>query len=301
MKAFVTAPHGLSRAMTRVANALTFHSPSDVEIVQDRMVADLVVLHTIGYPETLEFIEMLMKQNKKFAIIQYCFKTTQRPTAKDWMPLWQEASVVWSYYNLAKASLDENILPEANFYHSPLGVDPIFKSQIGSSLNHRPIGVMTSGFVSANCAEAIEEVAWAATKNNLSVVHLGPKNVVGMRNIPLNWTSIHNIPDDKLAEYYAKSMWVSGLRHGEGFELPVLEGLICGARPLVFDRPDMTQWFEDYAVKIPEYSDEVLIEELSQIFKYQPKPVSLEERKEIAARFSWEPIVEGFWRKLREA
>ncbi len=301
MKAFVTAPAGLSRAMTRVATALNIHSPNSVEVMPCTEKSDLIVLHVIGFPETLEVTERLKDAGKKYAIIQYCFKTTQKPTAKDWMPIWKGAELVWSYYNLEKACLDEQILPEANFYHSPLGVDNVFIQRLYSPQYQRPIGVMTSGYVSHPAAEAIEEVAWAASKNNMSVVHLGPKHVVGMKHVPLNWTSIHNITDDKLSEYYSQSSWVSGLRHGEGFELPVLEGLVCGARPLVFDRPDMTQWFEDYAVKVPEYSDDVLIEELANIFKYQPKPVSIQERQEIINNFSWRPIAEEFWRRLSEA
>jgi glycosyltransferase involved in cell wall biosynthesis len=80
--------------------------------------------------------------------------------------------------------------------------------------------------------------------------------------------------------------------------MPVIEGLACGARPIVFDRPDMTHWYEGHAVFIPECSGPELVEVLTDLLKYNPTPVKETERAEILARFDWSTIVKRFWEYL---
>ena len=57
-------------------------------------------------------------------------------------------------------------------------------------------------------------------------------------------TYSNNADDKTLAKYYSQCEFVSGLRRIEGFELPVIEGLLCGARPICFDIPDYRHWFD---------------------------------------------------------
>ncbi|HWI70162.1 MAG TPA: hypothetical protein VNS88_17650, partial [Nitrospiraceae bacterium] len=78
----------------------------------------------------------------------------------------------------------------------------------------------------------------------------------------------------------------------------VLEGLMCGARPIVFDRPDMRQWYEGHAVFIPECSGPDLTQELIEVMSHEPDPVMSIEREIILERFSWKPIVRGFWEQV---
>lgn len=281
MKVYCESYAHLSRAMWRVSEALKRHAPSNVEFVQIKEEADLEVLHVIG-PDALDYAS----PSRYTAVIQYC---TNKAEPKMWWPLWERASVVWSYYDLAA------FMPRgANFYHSPLGIDPPFLERMGN-IGPRSIGVVTSGYVSGNGAEAIEDAAQAASLAGLTTTHIGPSGVEVSRPFPKGWRSLFAISDAHLAEVYQRARWVSGLRYVEGFELPAIEGLSRGARPIVFDRPDMRQWYEGHAVFVPECSGPPLVDALRWVFSEQPLPVTREERETVVAKFDWGIIAEGFW------
>lgn len=200
---------------------------------------------------------------------------------------------MWSHYDLS-----DKMPAGSAFYHAPLGVDgEVFRG----NGHDRDLGVMTSGTVAGPEAESIEEVADAAWACGLKVVHLGPRQVVGMniRN-EYTWKSIDGVQDSKLAEYYGRCKWVSGLRQIEGFELPVIEGLACGARPIVFDRPDMRRWYDGLAVFVPVCHGNELVNRLVDIFLTDPEPVSDAERALVLERFRWSSIAKGFWSRLLE-
>src|SRR6187431_1928603 len=100
MKVFVDAPDGLSRAMGRVAKALREYAPPGIQVVATENVADIVILHVVGYPDTLEAVERLRDEGKAYGLIQYCLRSTQRPDTGSWLELWKDAEIVWSYYDL---------------------------------------------------------------------------------------------------------------------------------------------------------------------------------------------------------
>ena len=289
MKVFVDPPRTMSQAMFRVANALKSFAPREIEIVRRRELADLQVMHVIG----IDAVDYAASWNKHYAVLQYCVETGGN--IDTWHPLWFNADLVWSYYKL------DDLVGYERFYFAPLGVDGrIFYS------NGRPrtTGVFTSGYVSGEVAEAIEEMTVAADRLNMSVTHLGPVPVVGEDLHPMptpsRWRSLVGISDKELAGEYAQSLWVSGLRHVEGFELPAVEGLACGARPIVFDRPDMRQWYYGHAEFVPESTGEDLVDHLMKILSKPPEPVTPGERALVLARFSWEKFAEGFWMRLLE-
>ncbi len=281
-------PIGLhSRAMVRVAEALTAYAPPDINVVDQPERADLSILHAIG-PGLFERID----ENQPRAVIQYCFKTAGY-TLERWQEIWKGSEVVWSYYDLAPYGGDRDF----SFYYAPLGVDAPFTT---AKLNGqaRTIGVMSSGYVSGPACEAIEEIAWAADTAGLHVVHLGPSNVVGMPEKKNNWAAVSGISDEELAQLLRTTKWVSGLRHIEGFELPVLEGLMCGARPIVFDREETREWYDGHAVFVPETVGDRLVDSLSTVLSRDPEPVTEKERARVAARFDWAQIAPAFWRRL---
>lgn len=287
MKVYVDPlPKSLSIAMYRVALALRKTAPDNVEIVSRPELADVQVLHAIG-PDALNVL-----QAPHYAVLQYCVWTGAADPRVFW-PLWQNALLVWSYYKL------EGVLqPHVPFYHSPLGVD-------GSVFSDRPwvprdIGCMSSGYVSGPAAEAIDEVAQAASRMGMSVVHLGPAHIEGMQFYPPTWSNIMRVSDLELATYYRRAKWVSGLRHAEGFELPVIEGLACGARPIVFDRPDMREWYAPYAVFVPESNGEELIRHLMHVFSHEPGFVTQPDRDKLLHTFNWVTTAQGFWSRVCE-
>lgn len=274
-------PEDLSRAMYRVANALTVHAPARIEIVDDLADADLQVLHTIGLG-AWRWIEA-----PRYAMIQYCL-TSAPPTPdspRTFDGLWADAELVWSYYPI------EHRLNGTPFYHAPLGIDHEFtKSALPTN---RTVDVVTSGYVSSAHGEAIEEVAIAAGQLDKTVVHVGPPSVVYPS--PPGWNSVSGIKDPVLAALYRRAKWVSGLRHTEGFELPCVEGLACGARPIVFDRPDMRQWYDGLAVFVPECHGDALVDELVKVLSTTPDPVTDNERSRVLDVFDWSKIAAGFW------
>ena len=264
-------------AMTRVTKALKRYAPPNLQFLdfhEDK--PDFQVIHTIG-ANALDNVRA-----PRYAVIQYCWKTAGEV---NWADFWARAGCVWSYYDLSAFC--------PGFYLAPLGVDQAFRDEPRAEI--RDLGVVSSGYLTGDAAEPILEVADAALVSGLQVRHLGPEKVEGMdRRVESSWKSIHGINDAELARVYARSRWVSGLRYVEGFELPVIEGAACGARPIVFDRPETRQWFGHFASFIPECSGDRLVEVLTDLFRREPAPVPSERVK---AHFNWEPIVTEFWKR----
>lgn len=290
MKVYLDAPKHLSRAMHRVTKALAKYGQHEVVTSQDQ--ADFVLLHVIGYPETVEAVKAL-QPGQTYGIVQYCMRSTQRSNTQDWLSLWRNAAIVWSYYDLRELMFQDHVATTAPFYYAPLGVDDVFAKAFRPTDRH--IDCVTTGYVSTPSAEAIEEVALAAAQLKMNVVHVGPSNVEGMATPPEGWVAYLDVSDEQLGYLYRRSRYVSGLRHGEGFELPALEGLCCGARPIVFNRSEMKKWYGDHVIFVQETSGPELVQRLVEVLKQPPRPVSLEERQRLLAAFSWERIAGGFW------
>lgn len=287
MKVWLQPPAELSLAMHRVSRALGNHLPTGAELALNESDADFVLLHVIGFQDVPEVVAKLEARGQKFAIMQYC----RGHLRDEWEKVWSRAACVMSYYDLQ---------PEGrfNFYHSPLGVDPVFvaRGQSATESNLRNYSILTSGYVAGPGAEAIAEPVEAAhLAGYQESVHLGPAPV-GM-TVPSYMRLVHGIPDTELAEIYTTCHWVSGLRHVEGFELPAVEGLVCGARALVFDRAEMRQWYGEHAVYVPECSGQELIDLLVPLFHAPPTLVTLSERRAVAARFDWKTIAAGLWER----
>jgi glycosyltransferase involved in cell wall biosynthesis len=109
------------------------------------------------------------------------------------------------------------------------------------------------------------------------------------------------ITDLELVKLYSKCKYVSGLRHIEGFEYPVIEGLACGVRPIVFDRKETRQWFGKYALFVEECSGSRLVDQLKTILGgLRYLSVEDEERNVVLREFDWLKIAGGFWRMFND-
>lgn len=282
----VDAPSGLSRAMTRVAKALKAHAPSNIKCT-NQADADLVVLHVVGYEDTVAAVERLKARHKAYAILQYCLRTTQKPDVADWMPLWEDAHFTYSYYDLNRLATEDGFPVVPRFFRASLGVDSnVFRRRTV----HKSYVAAMSGYVAAS--ECLNEVVTAAERVNARVFQLGPR----LHGMPMHVVDARlGISDADLSRYYSASDYVTGLRRTEGHELPAAEGLCCGARPVLFDQPHYRDWFGQHAVYIPEGSNEGVVESLVKVFSEDPGPISDAEIEEARSRFHWPTFADKVW------
>jgi glycosyltransferase involved in cell wall biosynthesis len=132
----------------------------------------------------------------------------------------------------------------------------------------------------------------AAQGLGLDVQHLG--STLGRPGV----ACYVDVSDQDVARLYQRSRYVSGLRRIEGFELPAAEGLLCGARPILFDRPHYRKWYGDLAVYIPEEPRPQAQASIADVLAGPYRCVTAEERDAAAAWFSWERVCRGFWEQI---
>lgn len=293
MRACVYASENLSGAMRRIELALILHAPAGVECVRAAEMADLVVLHAVGHPDTLEAVRQAQGRGQRYAIIQYCVRSTQEPCTSEWLEMWAGAELVWSYYDLIELMAEDGLSLEGfRFFHAPLGVDSATFVQY-PTVGER-FAMLSSGYVAES--ECVLEVAEAARRIGRRSFHLGPP----MAGFGPHVEQQLGITDDELARIYSRCDAVAGLRRVEGFEMPAAEGLCCGARPIVFDAPHYRQWFDDWAVFVPELDPPELTDVLEEILRAGVEPVTREERRAAAALFDWGTILPAFWQAATE-
>lgn len=252
-----------SKAIGRLDKALHMYAPADVTWT-DYDNADLVIIPVIGRRNHVwRLAGELLKQGRKYAIIQLSLRSTRNPDPNDWQEIWENAQVVWSYY-----WLDGNF----NFYLSPLGADP----KLFYPLNYprdRLVG-MTGTYTRAECLWEVEKAA---------------------RNVGARALKIRAETDEELNQQYNRCLYISGLRHKEGFEMPAVEGMLAGTRPILFDTPDFRRWYDGIAVFIPEGNVLHTVNQLTKLFSAEPEPVLPKEVMYTRYRFDWEHIIHGFF------
>lgn len=262
-----------SIAIERTVEALRMYAPSGVQFVESPEKADVVVIQVNGRLEHLR--SRIKEMRKPYVLVQHAYKSTMNPDPMDWIDVWERAELVWSHHDLPMMK---------NLYHSPLGVSPwLYRSPI-----ERRFLICTSG--PSYLTESVRECIIAAEGYG-QVLHLGP-------NVKRHHKHVHcvtGVPDSELALLYSATAYVSGLRRVEGFELPAAEGLCCGARPILFDRPHYRRWYGDLAEYVPERPREEVISSLKDIFHSPYRTVTQEERQTAMSRFDWRTIIHKFY------
>ena len=293
MKVYLTPPQP-SRGLQRIADALTRYAPPQVTITTFHDEADLVVIYAIGRRERIAGqTRHLLEKGRKYAVIQVCLRSTMSPFTKDWFEVWRGAELVWSYYDLQRAiNIDVThgrpYLKLGNFLHAPLGVDSSVFYPRDRPRFYYIVG--TSGL--SRLQESVRECMIAAETCDRRVFHLG-RQVTGKDFVDC----AEGLTDDQLAHRYSGCEFVSGLRRKEGFELPAAEGLLCGARPILFDTPDYRWNYKEWAEYIHEGTRQEVVDQLVQLFKQGARPVIEAERQEAATWFNWERVCGEFWRR----
>ncbi len=285
-----TAP---SRALTRIADALETSVPALAQVTDDPEAADLTVLQVIGRQDAVTArATALRRQKRAYAVLQLVLRSTQRPSTAGWLNIWDGATAVWSYYDLQAAILADGFTLHAQelerkLYHAPLGADAsIFRMPAAAEKTYW-LGTTGASWMT----ESVREAHMAAWLGKAATWHLGPVHRRGLE-------TLENVPDDVLAARYAATCYISGLRRLEGFELPAAEGLLCGARPILFDQPHYRRWYGDWAEYIPETPDrQGVIDGLVRLFEGSYRPVTSGERVAAAIRFNWGTLAAAFWKR----
>jgi hypothetical protein len=282
-RAYVTA-----KALDRVNDALVEYAPPFVEFVDAERDADLVVMHVAGRWRRISHdVRRIRRNGQRHAIIQYSQRDTQRQDVYDWLAIWKRARVVWSYLPLNDYIKERgNHKPMHQLYLAPMGVDTTAFYPRGGE---REYTICTSGRL--YMTESVREAVVAARRVGGRVAHLGPE--MNKRGVDC----YSGLTDDEVAQLYSRCQWVAGLRRREGFELPAAEGLLCGARPIVFNRRHYIMWYGEWAEYIPERDRADVIDDLERLFRQGPRPVTEQERIQAALRFHWPNLVHEFWQR----
>lgn len=286
MRVHIAKPYVTAKALDRVNDALIEYAPSYVEFVDTEDEANLIVMHVAGRRNRiLRDVRKIEANRQQHAIIQYSQRDTQRPDVYDWLAIWKHARVVWSYLDLNHYMQERgHYKPMHQLYLAPLGVDTTAFYPHGGE---REYTICTSGRL--YMTESIREAYHAAQRVGGKVAHLGPDfNKPGM-------DCYSGLTDNEVAQLYSKCQFVAGLRRREGFELPAAEGLLCGARPIVFNRRHYIMWYGDWAEYIPERNRSDVIDDLERLFRQGARPATEEERIQAALKFHWPNLVKGFW------
>lgn len=288
MNAYVNDLGYRSFAVKRVIDAFTQYSPDSINIVNNERDADIILIHVYGrFNRVKNRIKCLKKNKKKYVIIQYTLRGSLTPKTTDWIPLWEGASVVWSYLDLKNFIKEDEENSNFNFYYAPLGVDKKLFYPLEKDHTYQ---ICSSG---ANyMTEGVRECCLASRDVGRRSAHLGIK--INVDSVD----SFINVDDETVTRVYNKSDYVAGLRRNEGFELPAAEGLLCGVRPVVFDSRHYRQWYDDLAIFIPETSRQDVIDNLKIIFKGELRPVTADEILEAEKRFNWKTLLTGFWERI---
>lgn len=281
-----------SLALARVRQALVTYKPRKVIVTDNEREADLVIIHINGRRDAVERrIMEIRRRNKEYAVIQYALRSTQKPKTGDWSQIWTRARLVWSYYDLPRLCGEDGPFwskdDSFKFYHAPLGVDSrIFKPQRVSGTGKYIVAAVGRDWLT----ESVRECVLAARAVDRTACYIGPEiNRAG-------FSQARDVSDLLIAQLYSFSNYVSGLRRIEGFELPAAEGLLCGARPILFDRSHYRQWYGMWAEYIPEAPRQEVVDSLVALFSAPPRPVTPAERKDAREVFNWHDIISGFWR-----
>lgn len=282
--------HLLSRSMMRVETAVKQYSPSGVQWVDDWREADLIIEHFIGRDPHMEERIAL----KPYALYFHCSDQPRffREHHEYYQRMIGGARWVYSFLPLEDEGFSGNIILGPNGVDCDLFVPP------KTSMPRTNI-VLTTGYVASS--ERIDAMVEASGRIGKRMIHIGGdliqdfgKDVGSFPHV----TRMADISDQELVDLYGRTLYVSGLRRGEGFELPVLEGMLCGARPICFDTSMYRRWFDGLAIFVPELETSDLADVLVGIFQGPYKPVTQVERDFIAMRYGWETVARQFWRGL---
>lgn len=321
----------------RIGDALADFRPWWVVFTENRSEADVVVYHIVGKKELDLLLEnYATSPPPPTVVIQHVLETADGFNG-DIAKIREAFGRAWRHSNtLLTASFHDFSADAADmaagtfrFHPMPWGADdrkfvPPFHFAENRSTHGHVLAIGSDPF-----GESHGEVLFAASHAGRQVRHVGSFEdpVCGdcfkMRcdqggcDVPLNcrpFTALGGfrpcdwqvhlgfVSDDEFVHEMQSAAYVSALRKTEGFELAGVEGLFCGARPLVYDIPTY-RWYRGHAVFMPDprrTPSASMFDTLVDALKAPARPVTPEEHVELRRHFSWTKIVPTLYEKIRD-
>mmetsp|Transcript_11850 Transcript_11850/g.26954 ORF Transcript_11850/g.26954 Transcript_11850/m.26954 type:complete len:456 (+) Transcript_11850:70-1437(+) len=103
--------------------------------------------------------------------------------------------------------------------------------------------------------------------------------------------NLGRISEEDLHAELQATKYVSALRKFEGFEIPGIEALFSGARPIIYDFIPGYAWYYKHGVEVTSIHADQLVGQLRDVLLREPNPVSSEELSFLRAKFDWNVIV----------
>jgi glycosyltransferase involved in cell wall biosynthesis len=278
LKVYACIHETLGHAILRVHRALVKYAPAMVEFVDSPRKAHLQIIECIGAGSLTKI------WHKRYVLVQHCLLSADITSLPVWRGVFNSAILVVSYIDIPHILHDKS-LP---FLLTPWGVDVGIFRNVNQP---RPNMILTVGWSSEQ--EAIEECYLAARRCGGEVLHLGKQFCYGD-----GFTALANLTDSELCSLYNRCKFVSGLRFTEGFEIPILEGLACGCRPICFDLPVYRNWFQDLPSYVQHCHGRRLVAQLEAVLRQGPRPVSGSEIELVRDRFNWRMISINIWNHI---
>jgi hypothetical protein len=288
-KIFIHDDNRFGRAFFRISKALRDNVDSRIQFTDSPIEADVELIHYVGYGEALESYRKC--KNKPYICFMHCTGDALEPeiTTPVVKSFLQNAVFIYTFHPLDK------YIDGLNLMIGPWGVDSTLFHPCRAIKPPLKYSILSTGYVAET--EAISEIYQAVKACNGRMAHVGHNFKYG--NL---YDHYEGVSDERMINLYQNSVFTSGLRRTSGFELPVLEGMCCGSRPIIFDNEYYTKFFSDFAITIPESDTKTVTDALYNIFTGTINYPTDTEIANVASKFDWKVVFgREFWNNLTDA
>lgn len=263
------------RAFTRISEALHKYSPPFIEWVSSN--EDLTLVHVVGGGEV-----PILNSLDNYIIFQHCYLTAF-PDLINWQDYWYKSALTVAFRDLR-----EYATKEFNFCHSPWGADED-KFKFTNSL--KDVDVFVTGHIAST--EHIDTLYKACQNSGKLMYHTGQN----FRWSRTNYNFVDYMSDAAFVTLLNRTKYVSCMRTVEGFEMAGVEGLFCGAVPIVPDLPTYS-WYNGFGIYVDMLGD--VETQLTNILKHKPEELISVDFNKAREVFNWKNIVPNIFSSLEK-
>lgn len=298
-KCYITFGGELRTGGVRIKNNLIKYAPEDIEIVDSYEEADFIVMHH-QYKQDLDWFLHNCKKPFIFLIseLQQSKEYFQEFFSNPFMKMTYTFHPLRHLGYVSEEDKKSHVL-------APWGFDEELFNANPYDVVHtdRPNTIFAMGFYDS---EHYHSQYDAVRMTNGFMMHTDIKIWDFLRQgkffDPQHHWYTEWVSDEELIKIYQSCKFVSGLRSGSGFEVGVLEGLVNGCRPICFDNIYYRQFFNDFALFIPEDFDVDMTQNLVHLFRDADMyKVNSDEIKYVREKFKWETIATNFWKEVEKS